>query len=111
MTKIAIVRVRGSMGVRRPAADALKQWKLTRVNHCILLEDAPSVRRTLVTVKDLVTWGEASGETVALLEKKGREPFRLNPPRKGYGGIKLPFPKGALGNRGEKINDLIKRML
>ena len=40
--------------------------------------------------------------------------FRLNPPRKGYGrkGIKIPFSRGgALGDRKEKINDLIKRML
>jgi large subunit ribosomal protein L30 len=40
--------------------------------------------------------------------------FRLNPPRKGFerGGIKKPFTQGgALGYRGEKINDLIKRML
>ncbi len=40
--------------------------------------------------------------------------FRLSPPRKGYGrkGIKSPFAVGgALGNRGEKINDLIERML
>jgi len=40
--------------------------------------------------------------------------FRLNPPRKGWerGGIKKPFTQGgALGYRGEKINDLIKRMI
>lgn len=36
--------------------------------------------------------------------------FRLHPPR---GGIetKLPFPKGALGNHKEKINELVMRML
>ncbi|HIQ51584.1 MAG TPA: 50S ribosomal protein L30 [Nautiliaceae bacterium] len=40
--------------------------------------------------------------------------FRLNPPRKGWerGGIKKAFTQGgALGYRGEKINDLIKRMI
>lgn len=40
--------------------------------------------------------------------------FKLNPPRQGYGreGIKKIFAKkGALGNRGNKINDLVKRML
>lgn len=40
--------------------------------------------------------------------------FRLNPPRKGFGrkGIKVSFRAGgALGYRGEKINDLIGRML
>ena len=47
-------------------------------------------------------------------EKKIKKFFRLNSPRKGYGrkGIKTTFNKGgALGYRGEKINDLIKRMV
>tara|TARA_B100001750_G_C15486282_1_gene588496 strand:+ start:886 stop:1359 length:474 start_codon:yes stop_codon:yes gene_type:complete len=37
--------------------------------------------------------------------------FRLHPPRKGYEGIKRSFNEGgALGYRGEKINQLIRRM-
>lgn len=46
--------------------------------------------------------------------KKLNKFFRLNSPKKGYGrkGIKEVFSKsGALGYRGEKINDLIMRML
>jgi large subunit ribosomal protein L30 len=37
--------------------------------------------------------------------------FRLSPPSKGHKSTKLHYPKGALGNRKEKINDLIKRMM
>ena len=38
--------------------------------------------------------------------------FRLNPPRKGYEGIKRSFSnKGALGYRGKKINILIEKMV
>ncbi len=43
-----------------------------------------------------------------------RNQFRLSPPRKGFDrkGIKKPFSLGgALGNRNEKINDLIERMI
>jgi large subunit ribosomal protein L30 len=36
--------------------------------------------------------------------------FALHPPRKGINS-KLHYPKGVLGDNGEKINDLIKRML
>ena len=46
--------------------------------------------------------------------KKFKKYFRLNPPIKGFGrkGIKYSFQQGgALGYRGEKINDLIKRMI
>ena len=46
--------------------------------------------------------------------KKIKKFFRLSPPKKGFGrkGIKVSFKVGgALGYRGEKINDLIKRMV
>lgn len=46
--------------------------------------------------------------------KKIKKYFRLNAPRKGFGrkGLKHSFKEGgALGYRGEAINDLIKRML
>jgi large subunit ribosomal protein L30 len=71
-------------------------------------------------VKDFVTWGEIDAETFEKLKKKSSIKgesilaYRLNPPRKGYGrkGIKIPFSiGGALGDRKQKINDLILRML
>lgn len=38
--------------------------------------------------------------------------FRLHPPRGGFKkSIKLEWPKGVLGNVGEYINELIKKML
>ncbi|SRR3989338_2768842 len=46
--------------------------------------------------------------------KKYKKYFRLSPPRQGYGrkGIKRAFQKGgALGNRKERVNDLLKRMM
>ena len=46
--------------------------------------------------------------------KKYKKFFRLSPPKKGYGrrGVKFSFIEGgALGDRAEKINDLLKRMI
>ncbi len=51
---------------------------------------------------------------VVVNNKKFKKFFRLNSPKKGYGrkGIKKSFDNGgALGYRGEKINDLIMRMV
>ena len=51
---------------------------------------------------------------VVINSKKLKKYFRLSPPRKGFGrkGIKNPFTiGGALGYRGEKINELIMRMV
>jgi len=47
-------------------------------------------------------------------DKKIKKYFRLNPPRKGFErkGIKHSYQQGgALGYRGENINDLIRRMV
>ncbi|MEM0473524.1 MAG: 50S ribosomal protein L30 [Candidatus Aenigmatarchaeota archaeon] len=43
--------------------------------------------------------------------KKLKTVFRLNPPRKGLKSKRLSWPKGDLGYRKEKINDLIERMI
>jgi large subunit ribosomal protein L30 len=46
--------------------------------------------------------------------RKIKKYFRLNAPRKGFGrkGIKHAFKEGgALGYRGESINDMVKRMV
>ena|SRR3989344_3611846 len=54
------------------------------------------------------------GHFFVLNNKKLKRYFRLNAPRKGFGrkGIKHPFSSGgALGYRGDKINELIKRMV
>lgn len=49
-----------------------------------------------------------------LKDSKIKPVFQLNPPKKGYGrkGIKKDFKqRGALGYRGNKINDLLERMI
>lgn len=51
---------------------------------------------------------------ITVNNKKIKKYFRLNAPRKGFGrkGIKHSYKSGgALGYRGNAINDLIKRML
>ena len=117
--------------------DLLKTMK----NNCVIINDTPENKGMLIKVKDYVTWGTLDDTTFKdLVEKRGHEYrgrttdskqkysyktfdvdgkkykpyFRLNPPQKGFGrkGIKVAFKVGgALGDRKEKINDLIKRML
>ncbi len=139
--KLVVVLVRGLIDLSQGIKDTLRMLRLTRKNHCVVVDDTPSVHGMVVKVKDCVTFGPLSNETFAkLVEKRGVEYlgrktdrqkaysydmisfngkdylpyFRLSPPRKGFGrkGIKIAFGVGGgLGNRGEKINDLIERML
>ena len=51
-----------------------------------------------------------SGEKIKNLAIK--PVFRLTPPSGGFKkSIRLPYPRGEAGNRGEKINELLKRMI
>jgi large subunit ribosomal protein L30 len=113
---IAAVRVRGITGVRYDVQETMKFLNLHRKNFCVVLEKTSSVIGMLNKAKDYLTWGEVNQETIDMLKKRdeGKKFFRLNSPRKGFGrkGIKKPFGiGGALGNRGEKMNDLVRRML
>jgi large subunit ribosomal protein L30 len=140
-TKIAIILVRGLVGVRQTVKDTLKMLGLTRKNHCVVIANNPVNLGMIKKAKDFITWGSISEEVFQeLVAKRGEEwkgrvedskkkysykaldvdgkkykrYFRLNPPRKGFGrkGIKMPFKLGGgLGDRADKMDDLIKRML
>jgi len=71
-------------------------------------------------LKSSTSYGSVDQLSQAILENKFKykdipnvKPiFRLNPPKKGYGGIKRSFVnKGALGYRGKEINKLIEKMI
>jgi len=125
--KIAAIRIRGMIGIIKGTKDTLTMLKLYRKNSCVVLNSTPSILGMLNKVKDYITWGEIDEETLKLLKEKRSEKtknkegkeiekgfFRLHPPRGGFErkGIKFSFKAGGvLGYRGNKINDLIKKMM
>jgi large subunit ribosomal protein L30 len=116
MVDLAVIQIRGTINVPEKIKDTLKHLKLKRVNNCRIIADSVYVRGALEKAKHLLTWGFIDSETLKLLKKKDKESnvFCLSPPVKGYGrkGVKFPFSRGgAYGDRSDKINDLIKRML
>jgi large subunit ribosomal protein L30 len=121
---VAAVRVRGEINVNWDINDTLNMLNLFKRNFCSVYKATPSVLGMMRKCKDYITWGEVSADTLKELEKRAevdpkdsklkKKFYRLNSPKKGYGrkGIKVPFSTGgALGYRGDKINDLIKRMM
>ena len=112
----AIIQVRGTINTNPEIKDTLKMLNLKAQNNCVIVQLTPSYKGMMQKVKDFASFGPINKETKEMLIKKYGEQktYRLSPPKKGYErkGIKKPFKiGGALGNRGEKINDLIKRML
>jgi len=122
MTKIAIIRLRGTDDVKGTIESTMQMLRLFKKHTCSVYPKNDVLMGMLEKCKDYVTYGELDEETYKLLvEKRGLKKegklvnyFHLAPPRGGFGrrGIKAPFTlKGALGYRKDAINILIKKMI
>lgn len=67
MPAVAVVRVRGHARITRKAVETMEMLRLNRVNHCVILPKNETTRGMLQTVKDYVTWGDVTHETIARL--------------------------------------------
>ena len=71
--KLAIVQIRGIIGLNQKLKDTLKLLKLPKKHSCVLVEENLSIKGMLIKLKDYVTWGEIDQETLQLLlEKRGK---------------------------------------
>jgi len=131
---IAIIRIKGMVGLNKEVAETLYRLRLRKKYVCIVLEKPTKEQLGMIKkVRDFVAFGEIDDETYKeLKEKRGKKNintlypkghekgtsgklkpfFRLHPPRGGIDSKKhFGVKKGVLGDNKEKINDLIKRML
>lgn len=120
MSKIAIIRVRGNVNLRKDIKDTFSLLRLYRKNFCIVIENNPSLLGMANKIKDYVTYGEIDDETYKLLvEKRGEEFKGREKDSKGkieykkfvlINGKKLkPFfrlapPKGGFERKGIKVS-------
>jgi large subunit ribosomal protein L30 len=114
---LAIVLVRGMIGARQDIKDTVRMLNLERKFSCAIVEDSPVYKGMFHKIKDYATYGEITEETIKALDAKREKKnnhYTLSPPKGGFerNGIKQPFTThGALGYRGAKMNDLIKKMI
>jgi len=116
---IAIIRLRGTIRSAPEVRETFRLLGLYRQNYCVVMKKTPSIEGMAIKVKDYATFGTIDDDTYKLLLEKrpeGKEKgfFRLSPPRGGFekGGIKRHFNSGgALGDRKNKIGELIRRMI
>jgi large subunit ribosomal protein L30 len=123
MSKLAVILVRGILGTNPDIRSTLTSLNLLKKHTCTIVDDTPSMRGMLKKVQDFTTFGTVSDEVLKeLRDVRGRKDsegnilntFFLAPPKGGFErkGIKKSFSVGgALGDRKDKINDLIKKML
>ena len=75
MTKIAVIRLKGSIGLQRPVKETFKMLKLYKVNYCTILPKSKNMIGMLDRIKDFATWGEIDTDTTKeLLILRGRLP-------------------------------------
>lgn len=69
----AVIRVRGSVNIKPDIKKTMQLLRLTRANHCVLLEENTVYKGMLQIIKDYTTWGEINKETLTkLLMARGR---------------------------------------
>ncbi|MEK9635121.1 MAG: 50S ribosomal protein L30 [Candidatus Woesearchaeota archaeon] len=72
---IAVLRVRGEVGIKPQIKTTLDLMKLHRKHRLILLSNTPSNKGMIDKVKDYCTFGEVDQSTISeLLSKRGRLP-------------------------------------
>lgn len=70
---LAVVRIRGRIGIDKEREYVFKLMHLTRKNHMVLVGNTPTNLGSIRKIKDYATWGEVSLETISLLlRRKGR---------------------------------------
>ena len=73
MKRIAVIRIRGSIGVKGDIKDTLAMLRLKNKNSCVIIKNSPAHVGMLRKVKDYVTWGEIDEKTMfQLLKVRGK---------------------------------------
>lgn len=119
--KLAVIRIKGQIGLKREVKETLYRLRLRKKYSCVVLENPSEAQKKMIeNLRDFVAFGEISEDVYKeLVEKRGKKVdgklkpfFRLHPARGGIDSKKhFGVGKGVLGNNGEKINDLLRRML
>lgn len=124
-SNLAVIRIKGGIRLKMDVKATLNMLRLYKRNFCVIVPNNKNYGGMIKKIKDCVTWGEISDETLKELIKKRGEVykgpetdrkkkikynrflvtdgkkikrfFRLNSPKKGYGnkGTKEVFSKGG----------------
>jgi len=135
---ILVIRISGQVEMLTYIKETLFRMHLRKKYSAVLLKETEETKNLLSQIRNFVAYGKIDSKTLEELiskraksidgkkidtkkvaeiiekdgiEKSGIKPFfRLHPPRKGIDS-KSHYPKGILGDNGDKINDLVRRML
>jgi len=137
---ICLIRIRGQVKLDKDVKETLERLRLGKKYTCVVINPNTEQKGMIKKLRNFVALGNIKPEVfIRLLEARGQridkkkrmdskkiieelekgkkyedlnlKPFfRLHPPRGGIDS-KSHFPRGVLGDNGEKINELVLRML
>ena len=137
---ICIIRISGDVKLDHGIRETMNRLRLGRKYTCVVINPKKEEIGMIEKIRSFIAFGNIENNVFEkLIEKRGKridkkkmidskkvveelnkgkkyedlnlKPFfRLHPPRGGIDS-KIHFPKGVLGDNGEKINDLVLRML
>jgi ribosomal protein L30/L7E len=112
MVQLLAIRLRGEVGVKKEIEDTMQMLGLKRRYSATLIEQNDNTMGMIRKIESFIAWGEVSTDTIAALKERAKQKgFGLKPPVGGLRAIKLVWPKGDLGYRGDAVNELAKRMI
>lgn len=116
---IAVVRIRGQVGLNADVKETLNRLRLKKKYACVVFENPTEVELGMIAaVRNFVSFGEISKDTYKkIVDNRGKKDqegklkpfFRMHPPR-GGAKTKLHYPKGILGENKE-MDKLMEKML
>jgi len=110
---LAVLRLRGSVGIDKELEYVFKLMRLNRKNHVILIENTPSNLGSLHKIKDYATWGEVNVNTILLLLKmrgflEGQKKLTAEYVNKELGYSSIKELAEEIHNLNVNISDLYK---
>lgn len=137
---IIAIRISGLVEMRSSVEEILQRLRLRRKYSAVLMPNTKENINLLRKIRDFVAYGTVEqADIISLVQKRGiskdgkkidsvkiaeiistkginasgiKPFFRLHPPRGGIDSkIHFPIKKGVLGDHGDKINELLRRML
>lgn len=136
MALVAVIRIKGHVGIKPEIKKTLESLKLDKAFKAALFNESDTLNGMLKKAQRYLTWGRPNKHTILTLLKKagvggedvetfaeklekGEEKLSqpvyvsLHPPSQGFKNtVKRSYRyKGEYGDRGEAINELIRRMV
>ncbi|MFH0748454.1 MAG: 50S ribosomal protein L30 [Candidatus Bathyarchaeota archaeon] len=110
---VAVLRLRGSVGIDKELEYVFKLMHLTRKNHLVLIENTPSNMGSIYKIKDYATWGEVNTNTISLLlENRGKlqggKKLTEDYVKEELGYTSIKELAAAINNMKIKVNELNK---